>query len=126
MRARIWDGISVAPETVRDAVISMDLSFLNPDTLEKLGKLQPQPAELATLKAFKGEVTELVEVRDVTYLCRGRVRCRANLQESMKWGARSAGLMESVVLFVSDFCMLCVEDSRCENWIFAGRAVPDA
>lgn len=43
-------------------MISMDMRFLDADKLEKLRKLEPQPAELATLKAYKGDISELAEV----------------------------------------------------------------
>lgn len=59
--------ISVAPETVRDAVMSMDMQFLDADTLEKLRKLEPQPAELVALKSYKGELEDLEEVSSIFF-----------------------------------------------------------
>lgn len=56
---------SVSPEKLCDFVMSMDLSFLNLDTLEKLEKLQPPPPELAILKGFTAEdVSVLSGVRE--------------------------------------------------------------
>lgn len=41
--------------------MSMDLSFLDLDTLEKLEKLQPAPPELAILKAFTAEDVSVLD-----------------------------------------------------------------
>lgn len=61
--------ISVSPETLRSAVMSMDLSFLTPDTLAKLVTLQPQPQELAILRAVKPEdVAGLPKVGSVPHM----------------------------------------------------------
>lgn len=48
--------------------MSMNMEFLDADKLEKLRKLEPQPAELVTLKAYKGDVSELAEVGRVAPL----------------------------------------------------------
>ncbi|CAM9600608.1 unnamed protein product, partial [Ectocarpus sp. 8 AP-2014] len=83
----VFSTVSVSPETVRNAVMSMDLSFLDPDTLEKLEKLLPSPTELSTLKSFKGDdVSELAEVEQFLVLaCRipnyqVRLRCAGDMQ----------------------------------------------
>ncbi|CBN78210.1 conserved unknown protein [Ectocarpus siliculosus] len=78
---------SVSPETVRNAVMSMDLSFLDPDTLEKLEKLLPPPAELSILKSFESDdVSELAEVEQFLVLASRipnyqiRLRCAGDMQ----------------------------------------------
>ncbi|CAB1097569.1 unnamed protein product [Ectocarpus sp. CCAP 1310/34] len=83
----VFSTVSVSPETVRNAVMSMDLSFLDPDTLEKLEKLLPSPAEQKILTSFKGDiVSELAEVEQFLVLATGipdyeiRLRCAGYIQ----------------------------------------------
>ncbi|CAN0459323.1 unnamed protein product, partial [Ectocarpus sp. 12 AP-2014] len=83
----VFSTVSVSPETVRNAVMSMDLSFLDPDTLEKLEKLLPSPTELSILTSFKGDdVSELAEVEQFLVLASRipnyqiRLRCAGDMQ----------------------------------------------
>ncbi|CAM9538856.1 unnamed protein product [Scytosiphon promiscuus] len=83
----VFSTVSVSPETLRTAVMSMDLSFLTQDTLAKLNTLQPQPQELAILRAVKVEdVAELPKVEQFLVLAsripnyHTRLRCAGDMQ----------------------------------------------